>query len=1035
MSSSQNITPAAAQTEVLITEVLASRRARQPDLAAENQALRTLSQHLKDEPQLLLKTLVQIGRDLCQADSAVVSLLERQADGESRFRPVASAGALEFLEQTKTAGNFSLCGTTLASRKVQLYSYPERYFTDLYHSQFPIVEALLIPLWSNNQPLGILWLISHQEIRKFDGEDARLMSSLADFSAGALSSLNHWHQKLENAVLQQQAIREQLHHTQTQLEAVLANVPGIVYRYSPLEERPYQLTFVSSGCCGLSPLEAQSIVKDKNSFVKLIHPDDLASFEISVNHAVENCSPWKWQGRIITPSGKVKWIAGSSNTVPTDEGKAWDGIIIDLSNHKKAEAALRQSEEFNRQILDSSDDCIQVLDLSGQLLYINPGGQQMLEIDELTPWLNRSWSEFWQGNDSQAAIDAISHAKAGQAFTFTAARSTKTGEIKWWDNKVTPIRGANRQVEKLLCISRDITARRQAEIEREYLLACEQNYAQQLQGLTKAALSINSALCVEEVLQLITQQAAAIIGTHQCVTSMTINQDWPHAINAMYFSNKYAQWQNYHASPERLGIYACVCERNRPMRMTQAQLESHPHWQGFGKEALNHPPMRGWLAAPLTRRDGHNMGLIHLSDKYEGEFTAEDEAILVQLAQIASITVENVQLYQAQQQARLTAEALQQEAQVANRVKDEFLAVLSHELRTPLNSILGWSSFLQSYKLSAAKIEQGLAAIQRNSHLQAQLIEDLLDVSRILRGKLILNVTCVDLAALIRAAMETMQLAAQAKSITLQAIIKPDIVLVTGDATRLQQVIWNLVSNAVKFTPIGGQVNVHLQQLGTAAQIRVNDTGKGIAPDFLAYIFDYFRQQDGSTTRNFGGLGLGLAIARHLVELHGGTIKAESSGIDQGATFTVELPLVSVASTTLQGKRLVDLSVDLSSISILVVDDDPNTLEFTSSVLEQHGANVTTVSSATDALIVLQQSNFNVLLSDIGMPNIDGYMLIQQLRNLWSQYRYLKAIALTAYAGEINQQQALKAGFDLHISKPIEPLALVKAISSLVRSA
>ncbi|ABA25244.1 multi-sensor hybrid histidine kinase (plasmid) [Trichormus variabilis ATCC 29413] len=719
MRLSQNTTPAATETEVLITEELAGRPTRQADLADENQALHTLSQHLSDEPQLLLKTLVRIGLELCQADSAGISLLETQSNGESRFRWVAIAGALEFLEQTTTPGNFSPCGTTLSAKQVQLYTYPERYFTYLHHPLFPIVEGLLIPLYINNQPLGTLWIVSHQETRRFDGEDHRLMSRLAGFSASALQSLNYWHQKAENAVRQEQAIRAKLNYTQAQFEALVANVPGIVYRYSPCPDHPYRFTFFSSGCYELLELEAQTIVQDGNAFVQLIHPEDVDSFKSSVTHAVENFLPWRWEGRIITPSGKLKWIVGSSRAVPTTEGNAWDGILIDITNHKLAEAELRQSRE---------------------------------------------------------------------------------------------------------------------------------------------------------------------------------------------------------------------------------------------------------------------------------------------------------------------------EAQAANRVKDEFLAVLSHELRSPLNPILGWSSLLLKRKLSEAKIEEGLATIHRNAQLQSELIEDLLDVSRILRGKLNLNCSPVDLTATIMGAMETVQLAAQAKSITLQAALEPNIGQVRGDATRLQQVIWNLLSNAVKFTPPGGQVNIHLEQLGNVVQITVSDTGKGIAPDFLAYIFDYFRQEDGSITRKFGGLGLGLAIARHLVELHSGTIEAQSPGVDQGATFIIRLPLMSPQPTTTQDSKLSDLSIDLSGVKVLVVDDEPDTRELVAFVLEQHGASVTAACSAQEALTILNQSNFDVLLSDIGMPNIDGYMLIQQLRNLWPQYRQIKAIAFTAYAGEINQQQALKAGFDRHIFKPIEPLTLAQAISDLVRS-
>lgn len=306
--------------------------------------------------------------------------------------------------------------------------------------------------------------------------------------------------------------------------------------------------------------------------------------------------------------------------------------------------------------------------------------------------------------------------------------------------------------------------RQRAEEERIQMSSRDRQYTSQLHGLTKAALAMNSDLSIEEVLQAIAEQARVIIGAHQSVTSLTINQNWAQAINAVSLSDKYAQWRDYDEPTDGSGIYACVCHMNQPMRMTQAELELHPRWRGFGKNAEKHPSMRGWLAAPLTGRNGHNIGLIQLSDKYSGEFTPEDEAILVQLAQMASVAVDNTQLYEAQQQARTQAET-------ANRIKDEFLAVLSHELRSPLNPILGWSKLLLTRKFDPAKTNYALETIERNAKLQSELIEDLLDVSRILRGKLSLNVCPVELAPTIAAAIETVRLAAEAKSIDLRFTI------------------------------------------------------------------------------------------------------------------------------------------------------------------------------------------------------------------------------------------------------------------------
>jgi PAS domain S-box-containing protein len=399
---------------------------------------------------------------------------------------------------------------------------------------------------------------------------------------------------------------------------------------------------------------------------------------------------------------------------------------------------------------------------------------------------------------------------------------------------------------------------------------------------------------------------------------------------------------------------------------------------------------------------------------------------------------EQKQLQQEREYLLQREQAARAEAEAANRVKDEFLAVLSHELRSPLSPILGWAKLLQDGKLDAVRTQHALTTIERNAKLQAELIEDLLDVSRILRGKLNLTVSPVNLAATIQAAIETVRLAAEAKSIRIEPAFAST-GSVAGDATRLQQVMWNLLSNAVKFTPPGGQVNVRLEQVESerAAQITITDTGKGIDPDFLPYIFDYFRQADSATTRQFGGLGLGLAIVRHLVELHGGTIQAESKGEGQGATFTVRLPLLRQEDGGMRDETgsLPPLSFrphPLESLHVLLVDDDADTRDFVEFLLEQAGAKVTAVATAAEVLAILKRSPPDILLSDIGLPEMDGYMLMRQIRTLPpEQGGQVMAIALTAYAGDFNQQQALAAGFQQHMSKPIDPETLVKAIATL----
>ncbi|WP_373530564.1 PAS domain S-box protein [Nostoc sp.] len=439
---------------------------------------------------------------------------------------------------------------------------------------------------------------------------------------------------------------------------------------------------------------------------------------------------------------------------------------------------------------------------------------------------------------------------------------------------------------------------------------------------------------------------------------------------------------------------------------------------------------KAWAAIPLIA-EAKIIGALGLSFATVQRFNEEDRGFMLTLGQQCGQAIARAQLYEAEKTARAQAET-------ANRIKDEFLAVLSHELRTPLNPILGWAKLLRTRKFDEATRIRALETIERNAKLQSQLIGDLLDVSRILQGKVNFELYAVDLKVAIAAALETVRLAAEAKSIQIQTSLSHDVGKVLGDSDRLQQVMWNLLSNAVKFTPVEGRVEVRLEQVGLDAQIQVIDTGKGINPEFLPYVFDYFRQADAKTTRVFGGLGLGLAIVRRLVELHGGTVHADSLGEGQGATFTVKLPLVKstelrVENTKASQPQFSTQDSLLSGVQILLVDDQADVRDFFSFALEQYGATVTAVESAAEALETLAQLKPDILLSDIGMPFMDGYMLVREVRKLSpEQGGQIPAIALTAYAAEIDYNQAMAAGFQKHLPKPVEPIDLATAIVNLI---
>jgi PAS domain S-box-containing protein len=370
------------------------------------------------------------------------------------------------------------------------------------------------------------------------------------------------------------------------------------------------------------------------------------------------------------------------------------------------------------------------------------------------------------------------------------------------------------------------------------------------------------------------------------------------------------------------------------------------------------------------------------------------------------------------------------EAEEANRSKDEFLATLSHELRTPLNAMLGWVSMLRAGQLDAAAAPRALETIERNTRLQARLIEDLLDLSRITAGKLALDLKPVALDAVIAAAVETVRPAATARSIDLRLAIEPA-PPVLGDAARLQQVVGNLVSNAVKFSAERGRVTIRLTRGGDRVAVSVTDSGEGIEPEFLPHVFDRFRQAEASTTRRHGGLGLGLTIARHLVERHGGTIRAESAGAGRGATFVVELPVAPAAVRTAGEERREGVSAALDGLSILIIDDDADTRALTAMMVEKAGATPVAVSSAAEGYAALAHGRFDAVIADIGMPDEDGYDLIRVLRKDETT-RELPVVAFTAYASRDDARRAVDAGYDAHVPKPVEPPVLVSTVAAVV---
>lgn len=413
---------------------------------------------------------------------------------------------------------------------------------------------------------------------------------------------------------------------------------------------------------------------------------------------------------------------------------------------------------------------------------------------------------------------------------------------------------------------------------------------------------------------------------------------------------------------------------------------------------------------------------------------AQTEAARLHVEELSRYISELQRSEEARGQLLLHAERARSEAEAANRIKDEFLATLSHELRTPLTSLLGWSSVLREARRDEKVLSQGLDAIDRNARVQAQLIDDLLDVSRIVSGKLNLDVRPLDISSVVRAAINVVRPAADAKGIRLDYLAAPGLGAISADSGRLHQIIWNLLSNAVKFTPQGGEIRIRIEQERSHAKVTVHDTGQGIDPEFLPRVFDRFRQADSSTTRSFGGLGLGLAIVRHLVELHGGTVSAESEGVGKGATFTATFPLLTDRSEPIaQSAEWHAAEVrSLDGLRVLLVDDEPEAREILTTVIGRTGAEVKACISASDALSKLAEWRPDVILSDIAMPDEDGYSFIGKVRSLpRDKGGDIPAAALSAYARDEDRMQALAAGYQMHIAKPIGASQLVTMVAKL----
>lgn len=726
-------------------------------------------------------------------------------------------------------------------------------------------------------------------------------------------------------------------------------------------------------------------------FLEHVHPEEREAVDQKFRRTLSTYENWDFECRIIRVDKKVRWIWATGSAYFDSNGKPIRllGLVTDITEKKQDKATLHDTRIRLQAALDAGAIATWTFDLRNNRIVADKNLAQLFSVspENASGGPLENYVRVIHPDDQKRVEDAIEAAiKRGGDYEAEYRIVQPDSSYRWVIARGRIECDATGNPVSLPGVVVDITERKEIE---QALKQSEAKFRQ-------------LANCIPQLAWIASPDG------------------W------IFWYNK--QWYEYTGT-------------------TPKQME------GWGWQSVHDPEMlpkvlERWQASILT---GQPFEMEFPLRNAQGEFgwfltrvnpfkDAEGQ-ILLWFGTNTDVT-EQKRLVEEKHELLESERAARSETERASRLKDEFLLTLSHELRTPLNAILGWSQLLHKGKMDAAKVAHGLDIIERNVRVQTQLIDDLLDMSRIISGKLRLNVQRVELGAVIEAALETVRLSAEVKNIRLQKVLDPLAGIVSGDPARLQQIVWNLLSNAIKFTQKGGRVQVVLERVNSHVEISVIDTGQGIKPEFLPYVFDRFRQADASTTRNHSGLGLGLAIVKQLTELHGGSVRVKSAGEGKGATFQIALPLLVVHPQEFETEDFdrndaMSASGDykeptLDGVKVLVVDDEPDARELLKCVLEGCKAEVITAGSVQEALEALSHYKPHVLVSDIGMPQEDGYQFIRKVRELLpDQGGMIPAVALTAYARAEDRKRALLSGYQMHIAKPVEPSELVAVVVSL----
>lgn len=730
-------------------------------------------------------------------------------------------------------------------------------------------------------------------------------------------------------------------------------------------------------------------------YTNAIHPEDRLRVQETISQAIATADGYEAEYRIVQSDALIRWVIARGRIIRNSEGHAarLPGVVIDISDRKKSEALMRETQERFELVTRATYDAIWDWNLTTNEVWWNEGVRAMFgytaeQIENTSQW----WYEHIHPEDRDRIVSGIHDVIDNGGENWSAEYRFLRADG-----------GFNYVFDRGFAVHRDGKAIR--------MLGAMQD----ITGRKRAADALRES---QQRLQIVLDSSQ--IGLWYCDLPFDV-LNWSERTKAHFW-----------LPPDAVVTFDLFFEVIHPEDRTPTRLAIEKSIADKTNYDIEY--------RTVNARTGEFMWIRAVGRAFYDEKGVPNrfDGMTIDVTADKNLQSEREQLLENERTARA-------EAETANRLKDEFLATLSHELRTPLASILGWSRLLKEKQVPAEQVMRAIEIIERNAKSQSQLIEDILDVSRIVSGKLRLDVRPVDLAAIIETAIESIRPAAEAKNIRLQRVIDSG-GMISGDADRLQQVVWNLLSNAVKFTPKDGRVQVKLERVNSHVEIVVADNGIGMDAESSQYIFERFRQIDSSTTRTHGGLGLGLAIVRHLVELHGGTVQAASAGIGQGTTFTVMFPLIPMVSADVrqdeESERIhpttttldvaFNCSPEIADLRILVVDDETDTRAMICYVLENCRAQVIGVASVNAALEAMTSGKFDILISDIGMPERDGYDLIKSVRQLApEQNGRIPAVALTAYARLEDRMKVLSAGFQMHISKPVEPAELIAVVASL----